>query len=356
MSKSFQPDWISPPGNTIIDILGERQIPIDTFAERMNFSVTQANNLLIGLGSITLDVAEQLADFLGASKEFWIRREHQYRDSVINLEKIEQDSWLSSLPIKDMIKFGYVSNQGDRLTECLHFFNIPDIQSWKQRYSKELSSVNFRTSLTFENHPASVATWIRMGEIDTQNIECAPWNLSLFQESLTKIRALARQKDPQIFIPKLKEICAACGVAIGVVKTPNGCSASGATKFIDTNRALLLLSFRHLSDDQFWFTFFHEAGHLILHGKDTLFIEEKPNQNDVWDIREEEANNFSAEVLIPTEFRYELSRIPLHKRGIVNFSMKVGISPGIVIGQMQFSGRIRHNQLNSFKRRYKWEA
>jgi HTH-type transcriptional regulator/antitoxin HigA len=253
-----------------------------------------------------------------------------------------------------MVKFGYVSSEGDRLTECLHFFGTPNIDSWKQRYSSELSSVNFRTSLTFDSQPAAIAAWIRMGEIQTEDIVCAPWDAKLFKQALTKIRSLTRQKDPLIFIPKLKEICASCGVTVGIVRTPTGCSASGATKFINPNRALLLLSFRHLSDDQFWFTFFHEAGHLLLHGKDSLFIEEK-QQNDMWDEREKEANDFSAEILIPSEFRYELSKIPLHKRGIVNFSIKVGISPGIVIGQMQFSGRIRFNQLNSFKRKYKWE-
>lgn len=353
MSKSFQPDWISPPGNTIADILGERKIAVRLFAERMNFSLSEATRLITGASIITQDTAEKLADCLGASRDFWIKRERHYREEIIRFEKKAQDDWVSSLPIKDMIRFGCISNQNDRLAECLHFFDISSIESWKQRYSKELSTVNFRTSEAFDNQPAAVATWIRMGEIQASKIHCEPWDAKAFTEALTKIRFLTRQKDPQVFIPKLIEICSACGVAVAIARTPTGCSASGATKFINTNQALLLLSFRHLSDDQFWFTFFHEAGHLLLHGKEAVFIEEK--QTDLWDEREKEANEFSAEVLIPNAYRYELSRIPLSKRGIVSFSMKVGVSPGIVIGQMQFYGRIKFNQLNSYKRRYKWE-
>lgn len=353
MSKSFQPDWISPPGNTIADLLGKRKIAIRSFAERMNFTLSEANRLIEGTSIITQETAERLSDYLGASRDFWIKRERHYREEIIRFEKKAQDDWVASLPIKDMIKFGCISSQNDRLTECLHFFDVPDIESWKQRYKKELSTVNFRTSESFDNQPAAVATWIRMGEIQSSAIHCDPWDAKAFKEALIKIRPLTRQKDPQVFIPKLIEICAACGVAVSIARTPAGCSASGATKFVNSNRALLLLSFRHLSDDQFWFTFFHEAGHLLLHGKDSIFIEEK--QNDLWDEREKEANEFSAEILIPSTFRYELSRISLSKRGIVSFSLKVGVSPGIIIGQMQFSGRIRFNQLNSYKRRYKWE-
>lgn len=353
MSKSFQPDWISPPGNTIANILGKRNIAVRLFAERMNFSLSEATNLIAGTAVITQDTAAQLSELLGASREFWIKRERHYREEINRFAQKEKDDWLLSLPIKDMIKFGCISSQDDRFTECLHFFDVPNIESWKQRYNKELSTVNFRISEAFENQPAAIATWIRMGEIQASVINCEPWNAKVFKEALDKIRPLTRQKDPQVFIPKLIGICAACGVSVAIAKTPTGCSASGATKFLNESRALLLLSFRHLTDDQFWFTFFHEAGHLLLHGKESVFIEEK--QNDFWDEREKEANQFSAEVLIPESYRYELSRIPLSKRGIVSFSIKVGISPGIVIGQMQFFGRIRFNQLNSYKRRYKWE-
>jgi plasmid maintenance system antidote protein VapI len=59
MSKSFQPNWISPPGNSIVDILSEQQIPISLFAKRMNFTIHQANNLIKGDFNITLNTETQ---------------------------------------------------------------------------------------------------------------------------------------------------------------------------------------------------------------------------------------------------------------------------------------------------------
>jgi len=126
------------------------------------------------------------------------------------------------------------------------------------------------------------------------------------------------------------------------------------TKFITPNKALLLLSFRYKSDDQFWFTFYHEAGHLLLHGKKQLFVEmiNEPLINQ----DEADANVFAQEMLIPFELQQELKAIKRkYRRTIVDFAMKAGISPGIVVGQMQHHGYIPFSYLNKFKRRYNWD-
>ena len=113
----------------------------------------------------------------------------------------------------------------------------------------------------------------------------------------------------------------------------------------------MLLSFRYLSDDHFWFTFFHEAGHLLLHGKNALFLE---GDNIASTKEEQEANEFAAGILIPTEFQAALLSLPVDGRDVIKFARLVGVSPGIVVGQLQHLGRIKPNQLNSLKRRYSW--
>jgi Zn-dependent peptidase ImmA (M78 family) len=157
-------------------------------------------------------------------------------------------------------------------------------------------------------------------------------------------------KDPQIFIPKLRRISAESGVGVAVVRAPTGCRASGATRFLSDEKALLLLSFRYLTDDHFWFTFFHEAGHLILHGR-KLFLE---SADMPLDEEEQQANDFSAEILVPAEFVSEMLSLPKNGRQVIRFARRVGVSPGIIVGQLQHLGRIKHSQLNKLKRRYHW--
>src|SRR5262245_53695423 len=124
----------------------------------------------------------------------------------------------------------------------------------------------FRTSPSFDSQPSAVAAWLRQGEIETEAFDCNHWDPIRFRESLADIRSLTRQKEPRRFIPALQRCCAESGVAVAIVRAPKGCRASGATRFLTRHKALLMLSFRYLTDDQFWFTFFHEAGHLLLHG------------------------------------------------------------------------------------------
>ncbi len=122
-------------------------------------------------------------------------------------------------------------------------------------------------------------------------------------------------------------------------------------RFLSLTRPMILLSFRYLSDDQFWFTFFHEAGHLVLHGDRCIFLE---GDDTLSTEEEDEANAFAANVLIPPELQAEMLRLPLNGRAVMRFVRKVGISPGIVVGQLQHYGCFRRNQLNNLKRRYTW--
>ena len=194
--------------------------------------------------------------------------------------------------------------------------------------------------------------WLRQGELQSLPIKCAPWDATHFREVLPELRSLSRRKDPSLFIPELRRRCAECGVAVVVVRAPTGCRASGATRFLSSDRALLLLSFRYLSDDHFWFTFFHEAGHLLLHGNRGLILEGIGAPTS----EEEEANDFAASALIPSPFQPELSTLRLELRAIASFARRVGVSPGIVIGQLQHQQRVARNHWNDLKVRFDWDT
>ena len=359
-SNEFRPDWASPPGDTMADILEEQNLSSIEFAQRMGCTREQANELLHGRTAITAETARQLELVLGAPAAFWMTREFQYREDIVRLQHEEQsaadESWLSELPLKDMIKFGWlksVPSSADRVTACLRFFGVPDVEAWRKTYRDVLDMAAFRMSPSFASQPGAVAAWLRQGEIKSAAINCQHWDAKRFQEVLTNIRPLTRKKDPNYFIPELEKRCAECGVAVVVIRAPSGCRASGATRFLSPSKALLLLSFRYLSDDHFWFSFFHEAGHLLLHGEKALFLE---GSNMVSNKQEKEANEFAALTLIPAEYQTAMQKLPLDGREVIKFSRYVGVSPGIVVGQLQYYGRIKPRQLNNLKRRFTWQS
>jgi HTH-type transcriptional regulator/antitoxin HigA len=351
-TAEFCPNWASSPGDTISDILEERGWSVGEFATHLGETADRTRQLLQGRATVTVRIARKLEQVLGGTAEFWIARDFQFREDVERIHRLDQE-WLNELPLGDMIRFGWLRPPlpEEEVDACLRFFGSASVPAWRQTYGAVQALAAFRTSRSFDSHPAAVVAWLRKGEIDSGEISCSPWNAERFSNSLSEIRHLTLKRDPAQFLPELQRVCAECGVAVVVVRAPNGCRASGATKFVSDGKALLLLSFRYLSDDQFWFTFFHEAGHLLLHGRDSLFLE---GLDVVSETKEREANQFAEEILIPKRWRQSLSTLAAETRAIIRFAHQIDIAPGIVVGQMQHVGRIPRNHFNGLKRRFIW--
>ncbi len=351
---AFQPNWVSPPGETIADVLRERKLSVSAFSQRIGQTQEQTTELLLGRLKITIGLARRLSEVLGGSVEFWMARDFRYQQQVAKPGLVD-NAWLRELPVADMVRFGWIKQESEsprQISECLKFFGVPNIASWHRAFATLERKFAFRTSPSFESRLAAVAAWLREGELQAKNIACAPWNAQRFEATFTSIRTLTREKNPEVFVPKLQQLCADAGVAVVIVRAPSGCRASGATRFLTPAKAMLLLSVRFLSDDQFWFSFFHEAGHISLHGRQELFIEgiETPDIS-----REQEANEFAARNLIPAQYQAELMRLRPNKYELVRFARRIGISPGIVVGQLQHYGRVKPNHFNGLKRRYTWK-
>ena len=171
--------------------------------------------------------------------------------------------------------------------------------------------------------------------------------------SLDEIKELTKEKDPKIFIPLLKDIFAKCGIKFVVLRTPTGCPVSGAIRLYDNN-PLLILSFRFRTDDHFWFTIFHEIGHLVQHQIDELYLEKELNEKET-DIIEKEANLFAERILLSGLDSTELERFPINHRDLIRRAVRLNISPGILVGQLQHHGIVSYQHFNNLKRRYTWE-
>jgi plasmid maintenance system antidote protein VapI len=354
-AEGFAPDWISPPGRTINVALVCRDLTADGLGAALGLSNPAIARLLSGDLAIDAPIAEGLAAVLGGSRQFWLKREGLYRNRLAGASPdvfADFQSFKADLPLKDMRTFGWMRDFGDSTDDdaIKGFFEDPP-GAWIRSGPNLAEQVRFRTSSAHKTNPAAVAAWLRQGIRSARRLPCEAWNPEKLRAALPEIRALVRIKKPASFFPELVRIGQVCGVAIVFVRTPAGCQASGATHFESPGKAIVQLSFRYRSDDHFWFTVFHEIGHLLLHPACPLFVE---GQDYEVTEEESEANQFAAAMLVPGEFEADLKALGRDFRTYARLAKRIGISPGILVGQMQNRGLLKQDQMNFLKERYDW--
>lgn len=351
-------DWFSKPGDSVRAGMQRRGLSAEQLASHFDNGMSEVRELLDGSRSIDGPVARVLSDTLGGSEDFWLKRQENFEKALQNAvyEEIESaEKWLEKVPMPRVAgrrtKKSIDALQAE-VRRRMIFYNVPTLASWERRYGEIKSQTHFRQSAAFKPENDSVLLWLRRGEIEAGMVQTRLWSPGNLQDRLDAIRSLTKISQPFRFLPKLRALCAEAGVALVVVRTPQGCHASGATRLVSADKAMLLLSFRHRADDQFWFTVFHEIGHLLLHSAET-FVDDADTPTNQF---EDEANDFAQRCIIPAERKQEFEELKASREAILRFSIAAGIAPGLTVGQMQYRGKIKHSQMNHLKRRWAWES
>lgn len=152
----------------------------------------------------------------------------------------------------------------------------------------------------------------------------------------------------------MERLCADAGVAVVFVPEIEGTVTSGATMWLSPDKAMIVLSLRHKKNDYFWFTFFHEAAHVLKHGRKEVFIEgERAGASG--DEQEQEADRFAQDILIPPgAYRSFAASRPRSKGEVRRFAQRMAIAPGIVVGRLQHEGVLPRSHMNDLKIAFTW--
>ncbi len=354
--NQYIPDYLVTPGEVLEEYLDAHGMSQAELAARTGMAKKTINEIIKGKASITPDTALKLERALGRPAHFWNNLERQFQEDRTRLaekERLESHlGWLKKIPVNAMVKLGWLTKQKDKLAqleEVLRFFGIASPDQWERVWREH--QVAYRQTQRFETCAEAVSAWLRQGAIKARQIQCEPFDRKKFQKVLESVRALTRE-EPQVFVDRLTELCAAAGVAVVFVRELPKTGVSGATRWI-ADKALIQLSLRYKSNDQLWFTFFHEAGHILKHGRKEIFIE----GNGLHGEKEEEANAFARDKLIPPD---ELHRFLQHwnqsNEDIVAFADRIGIAPGIVVGRLQHDGHLQNSHGNKLKVYYFWTS
>lgn len=342
----FRPDYAIPPGETLRDRLAEMNLTQAELAARAGLSAKHVNQIMQGIAPITLETAVSLERITGVPAKVWNRREADYREALLRSKPHsltdQEQAWLDQLPTKELSKRGYLPEEkdpGKLFDTVLSFFGVADRAAFERIWKGPVAS--FRRTKAYNSAPGAVVSWLRIAQLEAQDRKAAPYSAVAFRKVLPKIRALTAQGDPNSIL----DLCASAGVVVVFVKEVKGCRISGAAWWASSARAIIALSDRYKKDDRFWFSFFHEAAHILLHSKKETFVDD---DNDD-DLVEDEANTFAADFLIPPDNKPRLHRL-IAEEDVVSFATEIGVSPGIVVGRLQHDGKWGWEKGNRLKR------
>lgn len=356
-TNQYKPDYAVPPGWLLEERLEVQGISHAEFARRCGRSPKLISEIITGKAPLEPETALQFEKVLGVDASIWLGIEsdyqlHRAREAEAK-EAAAAVDWAKAFPVRELVKRACLprpESDADAVSKLLAFFGVGSINAWTARYS--LANVAFRHSPSFRSDEAALAIWLRLGELDAEGQECSEYNESRFRQATRAIRSLTRDRVDEA-LQQTATLCNQAGVALALVPPLPKTALSGAAWWLTPRKAVIELSARHKSDDHLWFSFFHEAAHILLHSKKSIFVDED-NRTD--SALEAEADEWASNLLIPKPaWEQFLARSRLSEHVIRSLADEHGIAPGIVVGRLQHKGLLPWTHLNGLKVRLTWK-
>lgn len=340
-------EQVFPPGEILREELEARGWSQLDLAEILGRPAKLVNEIIAGKRAITPETAQGLADALGTSPELWMNLEAQYqlhKAKRVDPAVVRRAELFAIAPVKEMQRRGWIAETKD--IEALEksvcaFYNassLSDIRTLPHAAKKS-------TSYSEDATPAQKA-WVQRVRLLGQSVDAARFTPESFKRTLERLRALLRNRAEVRQVPK---VLAEGGIRLVVVEPLAGTRIDGVCVWLGPNEPVIGLSIRYDRIDSFWFALAHELEHVEAgDGKDRPIVDldlvgDSAVKSSEKPLEEQAADAFASDFLIPTaEMTGFIARVkPLYsKERIKGFAARIGIHPGIVVGQLAFRGQI----------------
>jgi len=341
-TNTYTSDLAIHPGEYLEEVLEEIGMSQADLSKRLGRPTQAINEIIKGKKSITPATAIELEDVLKVPAHIWIGLEAEYQMVIAKQEELkvmeEETALLPNFPYLELSKLGFVKttrNAIEKVDELRSFFSVAQLS--------RLEHVGaYQSAFRVTNHKnishESIASWIQAGRIQADTITTEPFDKSKLKKSLPELKATMNMEINRA-LKACEELLASCGVAFVLLPHFKNTGAQGATFWIDNReKAVLMMTLRGKASDRFWFSFFHEIGHILLHNKREMFLEGE-NGYDTPELQqqEDEANSFSKDFLIsPKEWKAFTETSIFTKSSVREFAESLNIKTSIVVGRLMF--------------------
>ena len=355
------------PGTMVLEYLEFNEWTQRDLARRSGITPKTVNEICNGKARISPATALAFEKVFHRPAHFWINLQAKFDEAQArNYAMADLHSWREwahKFPIAAMRRYrlldAHSSDEPSTISALLSFFGVSSPESWDSVW--KTSNIAYRQTMKSTISKEAISAWLRAAELEANRISTGPFDDNQLRLLIPQLRKQTRE-GPNVFVPELKRLCATAGIAIVWVPELPQTGISGCSRWITGHRALVALTLRYKTDDQMWFTFFHEIGHILLHRqRHTLILDnadsdllDKAVDPEMQQV-EEEASRFAADILIPPEPLTQFIRRGVFTNASIKaFADALTIGPGIVVGRLQHEGALQHFQGNRLKRSFDW--
>ncbi len=278
LENQYFPDVVFHPGSTLEEKLQEMGMSIKEFALRTEKPEKTIIAVLKGSSAITQEMAIKFENVTQIPSNFWMRNQQRY-DEFKTRKKLKAVitnalPWAKEFPYAEMAKLNWVPatrNAEEKAARLLSYFGVASHSAWEKLYIESKLKVAAYTSLKHTHQPHAISAWLRQGELQTRQIEAPAFDAKKLKNNIPAMRQLMIMQPADFFV-QLQKLCLQAGVILLFTPKLPKVPLSGSTRWIN-NTPFIQLTTRYKKNDNFWFTFFHELGHIILHGKKYISLE-----------------------------------------------------------------------------------
>ncbi len=358
--EEIHSDLAVPPGEYLSEVLDDLDMSQADLARRMGRPAQAINEIVKGTKALTPETALQLEHVVGVPAHIWLGLEAEYRLTLArqteSAEVDKETQLLEAFPYKQMAELACVApvrKAQDKVRELRRFFGVASLAQLGQQPAYAPA---FRVG-GGARQPSEygLAAWLHCGHVQAQATEVASFSETALRASIPELRRLTMAPAAEV-ASALRVRLADCGIVFALFPHFPKTYAQGATFWVTPRqKAVVLSSIRGKWADIFWFSLFHELGHLLLHGNAT-FVEVEGGQG-TRDSAEEEADSFARDALIPAaDFAAFAGTLDFGPGAITNFASAMEIHPGVVVGRLQHEQLLPVNQGIQLRERYEFGA
>jgi len=346
--NEYIPKTFYHPCKTLSEKLEELEMGTKEFAIRTGKPEKTITAILSGKSSITSEMAILFENVLKIPAKFWLRSQANFDEACAREKRTltiqEAIEWAKNFPYSEMAKFNWVKSTKkieEKVIELFSFFGVASKSGWENYYLNSKLKVAFRISLKSTKKPEALSAWLRAGELQAENLIVKQYNEELLKHKLVELKKIMNIPTNEYFTILQKTLSE---IGIKLVYTPclTNAPINGSTRWHKDN-PIIQLSGRRKQNDIFWFTLFHEIGHILLHGKKDIFLEDI-EYDDKDAEKEKEADEFAADFLLNKNQETELlNDFPISNQKIQYYATKFDVHPAIIIGRLHHKKLIHYS-------------